>query len=193
MLWILPAAIFVFTRYPWTLQLYYAHFSVIGLALLTALVVGSLHQRLNAFGDRGHSFDSRRRSAGGVLKVWPGAFGATAVVLIGVWIGLAGWTIRSGISRRSSPALYESDLAKNAYDALSPHLLDSQYRRIVFLDLSDAMWASIYFGKMIPVFFPEVEAARDGRGGVETGAPPHTTGATLVVRQTGEKALTIVR
>jgi len=186
-LWVLPAAMFVFTRYPWVLQLYYAHFSVIGLALLAALAVESLQGRLNAW----RGLEGRARPTAAVLSVW-GVVGLASLVF-GVWIGFAGRTIRAGIRQRASPALYQADFAKTAYEQLRPHLQTAQYRRIVFLDVSNTMWASIYYGEMIPLFFPKVGAVCDGRDGFQAPRRLRTSSTTLVVRQTGEKDLTIVR
>ncbi len=186
-LWVLPAAIFAFTKYPWILQLYYAHFSVIGLAILAALAVQSLQSRLDAW----RGLEGRARPTAAALRGW--AVAVLAIAVFGVWIGLAGRTIRAGIRDRASPALYMADISRNAFETLQPHLQNAQYRRVVFLDLSETMWWSIYFGKMVSVFFPEVDTACDGRDGFEAPKQMRTTPTTLVVRQTGEKDLTIVR
>ncbi len=181
-LWLFPAAIFAFTVYPWVLQLYYAHFSVIGLALLAAVTVRSLEGWL---AERPSTTALRRCPR----KVALGA----AVVLLGVWIGLGGRTIRDGIRLRASPALGEADLSKAAYEQLAPCLKTGRYQRVVFLDVSDVMWSSMHGGNMIRVYFPGLHADCDGRDGFQ--APPHkrTDATTLVMRQTGERGLTVIR
>ena len=173
-LWILPAAIFVLTKYPWKLQLYYAHFSVIGLAVLTALAVQRILDACNAF-----------RAA----KI---GFACVVVVIAAVWIGLAGGTIRDGIRNRASPALVEADMAKTVYEQLDGELRSRPVQRIVFVDTSGPVWASIQFGEMIGVLFPAVRVDYAGRNGFEPQKDLRTSATTLVARS-GDRGLTVVR
>ncbi len=174
MLWVLPAAIFVFTVYPWWLQLYYSHFSVIGLALLLAVAVRS-------------------------LQGWPAgrpllrklAF-AAGVLLLGAWMGLGGRTIREGIRLRASPALGEADLAQSAYQRLAPQLKAGQYERVVFLDVLGGDVDFHARRQHDPRLLPRL--ARIAMGETVSRRPHKRTDAvTLVVRQTSDRALTIVR
>jgi hypothetical protein len=181
-LWVLPATIFVFTVYPWWLQLYYSHFSVIGLALLAAVAVRSLQAWL------------AQQPPATAPRWYPRRFAlAAAVLLLGAWMGLGGRTIREGIRLRASPALAQADVAKAAYERLAPELQAGQYRQVVLLDVSELMWSTLYGGNMIRLFFPGLRVDCDDRDGFQ--APPHkrTDAATLVVRQTGDRSLTIVR
>ena len=100
---------------------------------------------------------------------------AAAVVLLGVWIGLGGRTIREGIRLRASPALGEADLAKAAYEQLAPQLKTGRYKQVVFLDVSEVMWSSMHGGNMIRVFFPGLRADCDGRDGFQA---PRRSGPT---------------
>jgi len=173
-LWILPAAIFAFTKYPWVLQLYYAHFSVIGLVVLAALAVDSLADAVKA-------------------TRWQTVAACTAAVLLAAWIGLSGRTIQAGIHDRASPALFEADLARAAHEQLDATIRSRHYRRVIFFDLSELMWASMQYGDMMQVFFPWVTAQCDGHKGFEAPEGAKTTSTTLVVRQTGPRNLSIVR
>ncbi|MBN1395312.1 MAG: hypothetical protein JW959_09835 [Pirellulales bacterium] len=185
-LWVLPAAIFAFTKYPWVLQLYYAHFSVIGLSLLAALAVGALHNRL--LSPHAREYPTAMR-----IRYWPKLASGAAVLAFAAWVGFAGWTIRSGVRNRASPALHEADYSRYAYEKIAPHLDNSQYRKIVFLGLSDKMWASIYYGNMVRVYFPGVDVDHDRSGRADISEDIKTSSTVLVVRQTGDKALTVVR
>ena len=186
-MWILPAALFIFTCYPWALQLYYSHFSVIGLSLLAALAVESLQAMLRGWRLRAISDSGRARAICGR------AAAMAAILLLLTWLGTATATIRSGVRHRASPALFQAVLSRSAFDAIEPHLCNETYNRVVFLDMSDVMWASIYFGQMVHVFYPKIETACDGRDGFKAAEQMHSTPTTLVVRQTGFAEFTVVR
>ncbi|MEN6458824.1 MAG: hypothetical protein ABFC63_07830 [Thermoguttaceae bacterium] len=174
-LWTLPAAIFVFTVYPWWLQLYYSHFSVIGLALLTAVTVAAIE-----------AWIAERPIAR------PVAIGVS-VVLLAVWVGFGARTIRCGIRLRESPALRQAAYSRAAYERLAPELKNGQYRRVVLLGVSDLMWASVHDGNMFRVFFPGVHLDCDGRDGYQSPSGERTGPTTLVVRQKALDDMVIVR
>jgi hypothetical protein len=173
-LWVLPAAIFVFTKYPWQLQLYYAHFSVIGLAAMVALAAESLITIVEA-------------------TRWRYSIACVLAVSFAAWAGMASHAIRAGIIHRDSPAMFESDCAKAMYEQLEGYLRSGPYRKIVFLDISELVWASMQYGEMIPALFPGVETDRGDRRGATVSEYERTSSTILVVRQTGDRHLTVVR
>lgn len=186
-LWGLPALLFVFTRYPWDLQLYYAHFCIFGLALLATLAVEAIQDRLRGWCFEPRSTPSRARTALG----WSTIGGM--ILLFLVWIGATGVVIRSSVRNHASPALLQAEYSKSVFDTIDPYLRNKTYSQVVFLDISEIVWVSIYYGGMIAVYYPQVDVACNGRGGYEVPEQIHTTSTTLVVRQTGQSELTIVR
>ncbi|MCE5267248.1 MAG: glycosyltransferase family 39 protein [Planctomycetaceae bacterium] len=174
-IWASSAVIYAFTEYPWWLQLYYSHFSVIGLTLLAAMTVCGLEAWVA---------DHRncRRAAVGV-----------AAVFFGVWIVLGFHTIRDGIRLRRSPALCDAELSRAAYEQLAPYLKAGQYKQVVFLGVSDIVWSSMHGGDMLSAFYPGLRADFDGRDNFKAGPNERTNGTTLVTRQTGERSFTIIR
>jgi hypothetical protein len=167
-LWVLPASIFAFTRYPWVLQLYYAHFSVVGVAMLAGLAVTS-------------------------LKMQRGAVVATSVVLFAVWLALAGRTIHAGVRDGASPALQEAAIAKDVHTQLSAKLQAEPRRWLILLDVSDIVWATMHADDWASLYFPNVTVRCQGRHGFNPPDDLRTTSTVLVLRQTGDRAFTVVR
>jgi hypothetical protein len=171
-LWILPAALFALTKYPWDLQLYYAHFSVFGLAVLAALAIGRLS-------------DVGRTARTGTVP-------CLATLLAVVWLALAGQTIRDGIRRRASPALGEAAVARTIYEQLDSELRTRHFQRVVFLSLSPDVWAPMHNGDMLRVLFPRISADYAGWEGFRPPRSLRTSAGTLVVRS-DKRNLTVVR
>ena len=189
-LWLLSAMIFVFTAYPWGLQLYYSHFSVIGLSLLAALAVASLQVRLRSWQNR---LETGSRPATGAWANTPRLAGRAAVLLLGGWVALSVLTIYEGIRHRQSPALSEADLSKNIHDQLKFHLSAGSYHEVVLVGIAPGTWASTQYGTMMRLFFPNVTVRCDGRDRFKPPANIQTSVTTLVVRETAEGKLTVVR
>jgi len=186
-LWALPASIFVLTTYPWNLQLYYAQNSVIGLSVLSALAVRALQERLAARQERVRP--TKWFSTWRIVSI------GLAVALFGTWLGLASRTICDGIRDRASPALYEADLAKAAYDQLDANLRSKPYRRVVFLNATEPLQSSMHDNDMIKVFFPGVRVQYDGNdhNNFDAMENPRTSSTTLVIRLAKNQSLTVVR
>ncbi|MFZ1937371.1 MAG: hypothetical protein WCB27_19590 [Thermoguttaceae bacterium] len=184
-LWALPASIFVLTKYPWCLQLYYSQNSVIGLSLLAALAVRTLQERSVASQDR--------PPATKWLPTWRGVSIPVATALFAAWIVLASHTICTGIRDRASPALYEADLAKAAYGELHANLQAKKYHKVVFLKESDCLWDSMNGTGMMVVFFPGVSAAGRDRNDAAARRGVRTSSTTFVVRVGMNGRLSVVR
>jgi hypothetical protein len=184
-LWALPASIFVLTKYPWCLQLYYSQNSVIGLSLLAALAARAFQQRSAASQDRPR--------AAKWLPTWRGVSIPLATALFAAWIVLASQTICAGIRDRASPALYEADLAKAAYDQLRTGLRAKKYQKVVFLKESQRLWDSMNGLGMMAVFFPGVSVECRDHSGVAVPPRLQTSSTTFVARLNAHQKMTLVR
>jgi hypothetical protein len=173
LLWVAPAAIFVFTTYPWNLQLYYAHFSLFGLALLVAAATNPLATAFKT-------------------PWWRVPLAGLTTGALSYWLWFAGATISTGIAQHESPALREATIARAAYDQLQAIIASNHYREVVFLDPTRGMWASTGYGTMISVLFPQAGVQDISRCDEATN-DLRTSPTTLVVRQVAAKSLTVVR
>lgn len=185
LLWVLSASIYMFTAYPWYLQLYYGQNSAIGLAVLSALAVRSLQERLATW--RECLRPTRWFSTWRTISV------VVAVALFGTWLGLASQTIRAGIRDRASPALYEADLAKIAYEKLNANLRSKQYQQVVFLKSWEPLWASMHGTSMMAVYFPDIHVECHDKNSPDISEGSRTSSTTLVVRLDKDQNLTVVR
>ncbi len=184
-LWALPAAIFVFTAYPWRLQLYYSQNSVIGLSLLAALAVRALGERTSA---------TQEPASAMILRPsWRSVSTLVAAVLFAAWMLLASQTICAGIRDRASPALYEADLARSAYEQLEANLRSKACKKVVFLKESDRLWDAMGGAAMMRVFFPGIRFECRDRSDAAASEGPRTSATTVVVRLGMNRRLSVVR
>ena len=175
LLWVLHAAIFaVSINLPSGLQLYYAHFNVIGLALLCGLFC-----------------------AGVLRQVKPGwtarAVHATILALLALYGYQSFVVVRQGIEHANAPALFEARYSEQAYTQLRCFMTGAAPNTIVFLNVSELMWWSMGKGDLVPVMFPGVQAKFDGRDGFQAPPEAKTDATTLVVRQTSEFGFAVVK
>ena len=157
------------------LQPYYAHFSMLGLSLLLAQALAAVWQTV-----RTTSFRSVFMAIGGV-----GILGYSVI---------ASQAVEAGIKSNQSPALFEAQYSKAAYDQIADHCLpEDGCQSIIFLETTDLMWWSIGKGVMVPVMFPGVQADFDGYFGYEAPIGATSTENVIVLRQISDKAFEIVR
>jgi hypothetical protein len=175
LLWVLHAAIFAISiKLPPGLQLYYAHFNVIGLALLSGICCAGVLEHF------------RRRGA--MLPVQM-AIG----LLLGTYTCCSAAVVRQGIANASSPAMLEARYSRSAYNQLSGFLADRPYRSVVLLATSEAMWWSMGKGDMFLSMFPGLDARFDGRDNYQAEPNIRSDDKILVVRQTSEFGFEVVR
>jgi hypothetical protein len=173
-LWLLPALIFTFTSKPYELQLYYAHFSLIGLAMLFSLAAGA-------------ALDLANTSA----WVWITRGGLTIFML--TFTFFSSEIVTSGIKSAASPSLFEASYSQSAYHAIKENLAGGAYDRIVLLDVSDLMWWSIGKGVMGVVMFPGYSLKIDGYDEFQAENEAKTDSDTLVLRQVTETDFVLVK
>ena len=183
LLWTLSAVMFVFTKYPWGLQLYYSHFSVIGLTLFAALSVAGAQNGLDALACRGKMKPFRLAA----LR-W------SAVALMAAWFALADGT-NSVLDPKASLAGAVRGPVFQGRLSISSTVGFKTGRTVAscFSTPRGCFGRRFQYGEMIPAMFPGVEVACDGRDGFRWSETERTPPATLVVRQTGERSFRVVR
>jgi hypothetical protein len=172
-IWIVPAAIYVFTEYPFGLQLYHSIFCIVGLSLLLAMAV-SIAEPL-------------------IIKIIPRrsvANAAVACVFI-AWIGFAGASVRSGARRNESAGLFQASTSKVVFEQIQEQLQQHDYREIVFLDVTERVQWAMYFGKIVTVYHPEIKVRYIDQN--PSGGQWHTSSTTLVMRQMSETKFSVVK
>lgn len=180
---VLSAIIFVFATYPPTLQLYYSHFSVIGLAIVAALAARAIWQPIAALPTT--LLSNRRLLKSGVP--------ATALVCSVVWLALAAVTISEGIRDKASPALDQASLAKAAYDQLESGLRSKKYRLVVFVKQPCREWSSMCGTTMTSVLFPDVQVTCVDDDGSDKSTSMRTSANTLIVRVAKDRGVAVMR
>lgn len=175
LLWLSHAAIFaVSVNMPPLLQLYYAHFNVIGLALLAGLCCAGLLERCS--------------------RQWVRLpMHATLVVLLGAYAYQSAVVVRESIETNNSMALFKARYSLEAYNQLRYQIGVRPYHSVVFLGASEEMWWAMGMGDMFISMFPGVEAHFDGKKGYQAPPGVKTDDATLVVRQVSEFQFDVVR
>jgi len=174
LLWLLPAGLFLFTQRPAVMYPYYAHFSLIGLALMVSLWVAALVE-------------------------WIGRYRSQPILLIGltvlliVYAAISALNVFQGVRTAQSPALKQARYSEAAYDQITEFLDPGAYQEIVFLDTSEVMWWSMGKGVMIPVMFPGLTAHFDCYDGYLAQPGITTTPAILVLRMVSESEFKLVR
>jgi hypothetical protein len=175
LLWFTHAAIFaVSVKLPPLLQLYYAHFNVIGLALLCGLCCAGLVQRWSV-------------KWAAIPVRW------AAVLLLAAYAFQSAAVIRESIATSRSSPLYTARYSLKAYTQLRCWIGERAFRSVVFLQPSETMWWATGFGQMFVSMFPGIESHFDGRNGYHAPPGVKTDDATLVVRQVSEFDFEIVR
>jgi hypothetical protein len=96
------------------------------------------------------------------------------------------------VRRALAPSLHQARFSAAAHQAIRAALAGGTYRTLALLDLSDVMWWSIGKGAMVPLLFG-LEVKIDGYDGCTIPPGTATQGDTLVLRQTGEMELAVVR
>ncbi|HVX12976.1 MAG TPA: hypothetical protein VHC22_17465 [Pirellulales bacterium] len=175
LIWVLHAAIFaVSIRLPPGLQLYYAHFNVIGLALLAGLCCQGVLER---FSFRWSALPLR----------------AATTLLLGFYGYRSALVVQQGIDQANCPAMFEARYSKQAFDQLQDFMAEHPYQTVIFLETSDTMWWAMGRGDMIYTMFPGVAAKFDGRDGYRAEPGLKSDTSTLVVHQVAELQFNVVR
>ncbi|HEX5444700.1 MAG TPA: hypothetical protein VFW87_12750, partial [Pirellulales bacterium] len=175
LLFLSHAAIFaVSVKLPPMLALYYAHFNLIGLALLAGLCCAGLLQRC----------DWR-------WTVFP--LRAAAVSLLAVYAYQSAAVVRESIATVHAAPLSNARYSLAAYQQLRSLMGDRPYRTVVFLQASEEMWWATGFGDMVLSMFPGAEARFDGKRDYHASPDIKTDDTTLVVRQVSEFDFQVVR
>lgn len=175
LLWLSHAAIFaVSVKLPPQLELYYAHFNVIGLALLAGLCCAGLLERCD------WRWMAAPLRVAGVLLLGAYAYQSTAVV-------------RESIATAHSAPMYSARYSLSAYNQFLYLIGDHPYHTVIVIEPSEHMWWATGFGDMFLSMFPGVDARFDGKKGYQACAEAKTDETTLVVRQVSEFNFEIVR
>jgi hypothetical protein len=106
---------------------------------------------------------------------------------------LASQTTLAGIRDRASPALYEADLARAAYEQLDANLRSKECKKVVFLKESDRLWDAMGGPAMMRVFFPSIGVECCDCNDAAESRGPRTSATTVVVRLGMNGRLAVVR
>lgn len=175
LLFLSHAAIFaVSVKLPPSLSLYYAHFNVIGLALLSGLCSAGLIQRCK-------------------WRPMVVPMRAAAVLLLAAYVCQSSAVIHKSIATAHAAPLFSARYSLAAYQQLRTLIGDRPYRKVVFLQPSEQMWWATGFGEMFQSMFPGVDAQFDGKKGYRAAPEIKTDDTTLVVRQISEFDFQVVR
>ena len=164
-LWLLPAAVFVFTKRPESMQRYYAHFSVFGLALLVALLAAGV----------------RHRSLAAIVAV-------LGLVHTGAAVHLA----RTLVAQHRSPSLFLAGRSGAVQAQLERLLAEPGLREVWFLGVDGALWWAMGKGGQLRVMFPHLTATFDGHE-APLPADAVSTPQRLVLRAAAGDTFAIVR
>lgn len=134
-LWLLPAAVFVFTKRPAMLQPYYAHFSVFGLALLVALLAAGVHRR--------HFV---------LLLTLLGLVHAVAAVQLA----------RTLVAQHRAPSLFLAARSGAVQPQLERLLAAPGLREVWLFGVDEGLWWAMGKGGQLRVLFPQLTATFDG-------------------------------
>jgi hypothetical protein len=158
LLWIAAAALFAFTRRPAFLEEYYAHFSVLGLALLAASLVAAVQRR------------------------WRSAWTDRCIALLVAAHALHALLARTGdVADADTPSLRSARISAAFGQALAEGLASDPARHVLVLDATEATWWATGKGAQVPVCHPGVSATFAGFGQDQHDG----ASAALTLRQTG--------
>jgi len=158
LLWLTAASLFAFTKRPAFLEEYYAHFSVLGLALLVAQLVASAQQRWRS--QRVH---------------------VALAALIAAYAAHAFLARAKDVADADTPSLRAARISGAFGDALREALRQSPARHVLVLDATGQTWWATGKGAQVPTMHPGTTVTFAGYT-PPTNAP---TTPTLTLRQTG--------
>lgn len=166
-LWLGAAALFALTTRPAFLENYYAHFSVVGLAVLLARFVAEVARR----------WDGGR----------PARYAQWAVLLAyAIWSTVA----RIGdVARAETPSLRAATYSQAFAKALDKGMRSSSAEHVHVLFATDDVWWATGKGALVPVLHPGTSVTFAGHD----PAAPQAPATQLVLRQTGERTFEVVR